>query len=267
MEKCAPQGWKNFFNLPDVKNDIDELTPIMLVDGKRYPIEPAMPLMFKALEMVSPGQIKVVILGQDPTPQAGMATGLAFSVANPLSVGTVLNVLLEVALEGWSVNIFNGDLTWWAKQGVLLLNTALTVQRDNAKSHIKLHWWTVFTKLLIKYINETADPSVWFLWGKEAQDYQEYISSKKHYVIKGGHPSALGGIDINEFIGGRYFQCANQFLSNRGKMIDWGLAVKNKNRLQVNNIMKPCPPEPKPLARKNPYKGEGAYQTGKKVKY
>ena len=159
MENCAPVAWKEFFQLPGVQTDIRELAPLMLKDGKMFHIEPPMPLMFRALEMVSPDEIRVVILGQDPTPQAGQATGLAFSVADPMSVGTVLNVLLEVALEGWNVNIFNDDLTNWAKQGVLLLNTALTVQQGKAGSHIKLNWWGKFSELLIEYISGRAGPS------------------------------------------------------------------------------------------------------------
>lgn len=91
--------------------------------------------MFRALELVRPDEIRVIILGQDPTPQAGKAAGLAFSVADPLSVGTVLNVLLEVALEGFPVNIWEGDLTSWVKQGVLLLNTAFTVPKGGPGSH------------------------------------------------------------------------------------------------------------------------------------
>ena len=211
----------------------------MLKDGKKFPIEPPMPLMFRALEMVSPDEIRVVILGQDPTPQAGRATGLAFSVADPMSVGTVRNVLLEVALEGWNVNIFNGDLTNWAKQGVLLLNTALTVKQGQAGSHIKFNWWGQFSAFLIEYISDRAGPSVWILWGREAQSFQRFINDKKHYIINGGHPSPLGGIRTNTFFGGSYFKCANQFLINKKlPPIDWKLADEN--------VLKPCPPEPKP---------------------
>ena len=136
---CAPPPWKKVFNIPEVKKDLNELTPFLLekANSKRHSgIEPPMPLMLEALNRVAPKDVKVVVLGQDPTPQAGKATGLAFSVPDARSVGTVLNVLLEVALEGYSVDITNGDLSWWAKQGVLLLNTDLTVERGRAGSHI-----------------------------------------------------------------------------------------------------------------------------------
>ena len=240
VENCAPEAWREFFQLPGVQKVVSTLTPIMLEDGKEYRIEPPMPMMFRALELVRPDQVRVVILGQDPTPQAGKATGLAFSVADPLSVGTVLNVLLEVALEGWNVNIFNGDLTKWANQGVLLLNKALTVRRGNAGSHMR--WWAEFSPFLIQYISDRAGPTVWLLWGREAQSYQKLINSNRHYVITGGHPSALGGLGTNTFFGGRYFQCANQFLTNRDfPPIDWALAEEN--------VLKPCPAEPKPKKR------------------
>lgn len=88
-----------------------------------------MPLMFEALNRVAPHEITVAFIGQDPTPQPGKATGLALSVENARIVPSSLNILLEVALEGWNVDISNGDLSSWASQGVLLLNTALTVDQ------------------------------------------------------------------------------------------------------------------------------------------
>ena len=243
VANCAPASWKDFFQLPAVAIAIQFLTGMLSKEGQTKSIEPPMPLMFKALDMVAPNQVKVVILGQDPTPQAGKATGLAFSVADPRTVGTVLNVLLEVALEGFSVNVNNGDLTKWAQQGVLLLNTALTVRQGSAGSHVA--WWKDFTNLLIDYISANAQQSAWLLWGKEAQKFKDRIAQTKHYIITGGHPSALGGIGTNTFIGGNYFNCANTFLANKGRIgIDWKLAP--------NNVLNPCPPEPIPSPMTSP---------------
>lgn len=144
----------------------------------------------------------MVIIGQDPIPQPGQATGwLAFSVKDPKRVGTVLNVLLEVAFEGFPVNLNSGDLRPWASQGVLLLNSALTVRRGQARSHLKLNWWISFTEMLVEYISKNAKPSVWLRWGNEAQYFKKIIDHKKHYVLTGGHPSTLGGIGRNEFFG------------------------------------------------------------------
>ncbi|KAJ7322783.1 hypothetical protein OS493_032968 [Desmophyllum pertusum] len=120
VAQCQPAAWADFFAKEEVQTDVKEISVVM-AKSKQKNFEPAMPLMFRALEMVAPNQVKVVIIGQDPTPQAGKATGLAFSVDNPKTVGTVLNVLLEAALEGWPVNINNGNLESWANQGVLLL--------------------------------------------------------------------------------------------------------------------------------------------------
>ncbi|KAL9978252.1 hypothetical protein ACROYT_G015750 [Oculina patagonica] len=126
VEKCAPAAWRGFFNLPYVKTEVETISRSL----KTPNIQPPMSQTLKALELVDPDDIKVVIIGQDPTPKPNQATGLAFSVTDPRKVGSVLNVLLEVALEGWSVDITNGDLTKWAEQGVLLLNSALTVQQN-----------------------------------------------------------------------------------------------------------------------------------------
>lgn len=124
-------------------------------------------------------------------------------------------------MEGWSIDITKGSLAKWANQGVLLLNSALTVKKNSPGSHLTL--WIPFTELLIKYISSNAQPSVWLLWGNQAQSFEKHIAKTNHYVIKGGHPSALAGLDTNTFFGGNYFQCANQFLNNRGRgPIDWG---------------------------------------------
>jgi len=238
VQYCAPPAWGAFFTKKKVQEDLNELTPLLLKEAQKKSnpgIEPPMPLMFEAFNMVAPQKIRVVIIGQDPTPQPGQATGLAFSVGDPKSVGTVLNVLLEVAFEGFPVNLNNGDLKPWALQGVLLLNSALTVNRGQAGSHLKLYWWISFTELLVEYVSINADPSVWLLWGNEAQYFQKFIDRKKHYVMTGGHPSALGGIGRNEFFGKGYFQCANEFLANkRDGRIDWSLAPRN--------VLETCPP-------------------------
>ena len=238
---CAPAAWDDFFQLPEVKTAVQTISSSL----KSKDIEPQMPRTFRALEFVAPSDIKVVIIGQDPTPQPGEATGLAFSVNDPRTVGSVLNVLLEVALEGWSVDISNGDLTKWANQGVLLLNSALTVKQNNAGSHLAI--WRTFTELLIEYISKNAKQSVWLLWGNHAQYFRKKISEKEHYVITGGHPSTLGGLGStgNTFFGGNYFYCANDFLtkSKRGP-IDWGLAVPNDVRLAVKSPLNACPLQP-----------------------
>lgn len=237
-KKCAPSAWKEFFDTQEVQKDLETTAPVItreFISRRNYPgMEPAMPNVFKALEMTAgPTQVRVVILGQDPTPQAGKATGLAFSVADPRTVPSVMNVLLEVALEGFKVDVNQGCLEKWATQGVLLLNTALTVERGKAGCHMGL--WNAFTELLIRYISEKALPTVWILWGREAQQFEGLIDQTRHYVLKGGHPLCMPG-NPNTFFGGNYFRCANKFLlkKNRGE-IDWSL-VAGENTLNA------CPP-------------------------
>lgn len=272
VDNCAPKDWKEFFGRESVKVAIKSLADELEIKAKTSVIQPPMPFVFKALEKVAPWDIKVVILGQDPTPQEGKPTGLAFSVDNPLAVGSALNVLMEVALEGWSVDIADGDLSWWAEQGVLLLNSALTTGLEGFKNVLHLDYWCPFTKLLIEYISIRSFKSVWLLWGKMAQEitfridlktqkcfdenrlktlqmidfpkFESLIDKSKDYVITGGHPSPVAGVGrTNAFIGGNYFNCANFFLKEKGRgIIDWGL-VKGVEKLPgVNRGLKVCPP-------------------------
>lgn len=263
VESCAPETWINFFADDEVvealasANEIREANKeISALEEKgnkvtSYHIEPPIQLMFEAFKKVSPENVKVVILGQDPTPQVGKATGRAFSVEDPRTVGSVMNVLLEVALEGWSVDLDNGDLSKWEKQGVLLLNSALTIGEityQDLEMKIKtqqvshLRYWSPFTKLLIEYIDSLPESSVWMLWGNVAQYFT--VNIEKGYILKGGHPSSLAGVGAkNTFFAGSYFYCANEFLHKKGRVgVDWGLRVGYSKRLEVNNKLDPCPP-------------------------
>ena len=123
------------------------------------------------------------------------------------------------------------------------LNSALTVNQGWAGSHIK-HWAT-FSELLVRFIsdNENVPPVVFLFWGNHAKYFAKFINKKKHYIISGGHPSTLCGMRVNNFFGGGYVLCANEFLgSERGVQIDWGLAEEN--------WMKPCPKKPKSQGKK-----------------
>ena len=197
-------GWDPFFKMVDV-NVWGQLNTQLKAAGKEVinniqnAIEPRMPLIFQALKSVQPNNIKVVILGQDPTPQPGTATGLAFSVKNPRFVPAALNMLLEVAFEGFPINLDKAGVLEWAKQGVLLLNTAFTCphkskekkteKKDKKKKnygHFKI--WEDFTIRLISYITRVAQPSVWLLWGGEAHKFKDIIEGEKIYVTdQNGH--------------------------------------------------------------------------------
>ena len=224
---CFPRGWKTFLDLDAVKKEISEISPILANDAKKKEIEPPMPNVFNAFQNIGLDDVKVVILGQDPTPQPNKATGMAFSLMpneDPRTVPSVLNMLVELRWEGADVGLSNGDLTPWRNQGVLLLNAALTVRQGpvavNAGSHQGL--WEDFTQLLFRHISEDGKPTAWLLWGREAERFVPLIKTPKHYIKTGGHPSPQGAPG---FFGGNYFHCANLFLIDRKRGgINWGLA-------------------------------------------
>ena len=170
-----------------------------LINNHQDAIEPKMSLIFNALRWIKVTDIKVVILGQDPTPQEGKAKGVAFLVDNPRTVPAVLNMLLEVAFEGFAVDLDHANVEEWLEKGVLLLNTAFTVphkdkdkQQGKGKEKDHLAMWRPFTKKLITYIKDNAPPSAWFLWGKKAKKFSKFINSKEHLIVTGRHPSTTG---------------------------------------------------------------------------
>ena len=236
--KCYPAPWEKFFDDTNVKKAIidisSKLANILKKKGTR--IEPPLRNMLEALKRVSPAKIKVIILGQDPTPQAGKATGLAFSLKSEedaREVPAVLNVLLEVALEGWKVDLSDADLSSWTRKGVLLLNTAFTITQGEAASHLSI--WKPFTELLIKYISDNAKQSAWILWGATAQSFTNsrrvpggvLIDPTKHKILTGQHPSprSVTTTGFNGFFARGYFKCANEFLVSQARgEIDWDLA-------------------------------------------
>ena len=219
---CFPQkaSWIGLLEDKEVKKEMSAISSwIKSVADKGNIIEPPMPDMFRAFNVRLDG-IKAIILGQDPTPQAGKATGLAFSLKpyeDPSTVPSVFNILVELKWEGMNVGLTNGDLTPWLGQGVLLLNSALTINQGAIGSHQAI--WRKFTELLVNHISKNAQPSAWILWGKEAEKAALHIDKKRHYIKTGGHPSPLAATG---FFGGNYFTCANDFLGKmkRGK-IDW----------------------------------------------
>ena len=248
LQQCIPERWKPFFEKLQKPHYfsrsslLEMLADNLIVKGTQLnnAIEPRMPLLFKALELVKPEDVRVVILGQDPTPQKDLATGVAFHAEKPRFVPTVLRMFLEVAFEGFPVDLDDGDVTRWARQGVLLLNAALTCphnppkdveDKDKYKRHLNI--WRDFTISLIRYIGgETAEPSVWLLWGATAKGFSKYIN-KKHHIIEGRHPSPMGTDTHGDwFFGKNYFNNANQFLKiNARGVIDWSLSSTGRNGL------------------------------------
>jgi uracil-DNA glycosylase len=183
--------------------------------------------VFRAFEFCDLADIKVVILGQDPyhgmVENIPQAHGLAFSVQHGIKVPpSLVNIYKELTtdIEGF-VTPNSGNLTGWAEQGVLLLNTVLTVQKGQAHSHAKLGW-EVFTDKVIEQINLHNDGCVFVLWGAHAQKKGRNIDDNKHLILTGPHPSPLSV--YRGFYGSKPFSNANQWLINHGKLaIDWRL--------------------------------------------
>lgn len=179
---------------------------------------PSKELIFNALNMVSFDDVKVVIMGQDPYHGEGEAIGLAFAVKNHIKMPPSLRNILKELFDDLKL-VQEPNLTQWTKEGVLLLNTVLTVEKDKPASH-RNKGWEIFTDAVIKKINQNKENIVFILWGADAQKKKKIIDLKRHFVIESSHPSPLGA--YRGFMGSKPFSRANQFLeSKKIKLINW----------------------------------------------
>ena len=187
---------------------------------KRTTVFPPKSEVFKAFRYTPYKDLKVVILGQDPYHGEGEAEGLSFSVKKGIKKPPSLNNIFKELHDDLGCSIpVDGSLTYWAKQGVLLLNAVLTVIKDHAASHKDIGW-EQFTDFVIKKINEKDEPVVFILWGNFARSKKKLITNKKHLVIESAHPSPLSA--YNGFFGSHPFSKTNEFLiKNNLKPIDW----------------------------------------------
>ena len=183
-------------------------------------IYPNMYDIFNALKYTSYKDTKVLILGQDPYHGENQAHGLAFSVKPGVKTPpSLLNMYKELNSEYGCFIPNNGFLVPWTEQGVLLLNTALTVRAHEANSH-KGKGWEVFTDNIIKLLNERHDPVIFVLWGNNARSKKKLIDTQKHYIIESAHPSPLSA--SRGFFGSKPFSKINEILISIGKTpIDW----------------------------------------------
>jgi uracil-DNA glycosylase len=177
--------------------------------------------IFKAFSLTSLDNLKVVILGQDPYHGFGQAQGLSFStpkeIKNPPSM---MNILKEINDDLGKKSVCeDGDLTPWAKDGVLLLNTILTVEEGLPKSHHNLGW-EIFTDNIIKYISDNKENIIFILWGSPAISKSKLINKAKHHILTSPHPSPLSS--YRGFLGSKHFSKTNEILKNLGKKeINW----------------------------------------------
>lgn len=175
--------------------------------------------IFDALRFTDYDEVKVVILGQDPYHGENEAHGLSFSVHNDVKTPpSLINILKELRND---LNVIRNesDLTTWAKQGVLLLNSIMTVEKDKPLSH-KNKGWETFTDTIIQKLNEREEPVIFVLWGSFARSKKEFITNPRHVIIESVHPSPLSA--NRGFFGSKPFSKINKNLLNRGKSpIKW----------------------------------------------
>ena len=211
-DEILKDEWKKDYYIRLRKNLINEY--------KNYTIYPNMYDIFNALKKVSYEDTKVVILGQDPYHGVGQAHGFSFSVQEGIKTPpSLLNIYKELHDDLGLYIPNNGNLIKWANQGVLLLNSTLTVRAHQANSHKDIGW-TILTDNIIKLLNQREKPLVFILWGKFAQSKEGLITNNRHLILKSAHPSPFAA--HRGFFGSKPFSKTNKFLiKNNMSPIDW----------------------------------------------
>lgn len=175
--------------------------------------------ILRALKLTDYNDVKVVILGQDPYHGENEANGLSFSVNEGIKLPPSLKNIYKELYDDLGITKTTGDLTSWANQGVLLLNSVLTVLKDTPTSHSKIGWQE-YTDAIIRKLNEREKTIVFILWGNYARSKKNLITNKRHYIIESPHPSPFSA--NNGFFGSRPFSKTNEFLKkNNIKEIEW----------------------------------------------
>lgn len=223
MDVKIEPSWKNIlsdeFTKPYFSNIVHH---IKTEKTQKKTIYPSGTNIFNAFAQTPFEKVKVVIIGQDPYHGVGQAHGLCFSVPQGIShPPSLINIFKELNNDiGMSIPT-HGDLSSWAKQGVLLLNTSLTVRANEPMSHAKIGW-ADFTNMVIRKVSELKKHVVFMLWGKFAQEKKILIDSSKHLVLMAAHPSPLSA--SAGFFGCRHFSKANEYLVKNGiDPVDWKL--------------------------------------------
>ncbi|MBQ4645102.1 MAG: uracil-DNA glycosylase [Clostridia bacterium] len=196
------------------------LRKFLVQEYRTQKIYPHMDNIFNALKYTDYQDVKVVILGQDPYHQPNQAHGLCFSVQKGVNPPPSLqNMYKEIHAEYGYPIPSHGELTYWAKQGVLMMNTVLTVRESQPNSH-KGMGWEIFTDNVISLLNQRPEPMVFLLWGANARAKTKLITNPNHLVLESAHPSPLSA--YNGFFGNGHFKKANEFLKSKGMTeIDW----------------------------------------------
>lgn len=213
-------NWDNLLKDEYEKDYFKNLQKFVITEYKNKTIYPKMSEIFKAFMETNYDDVKVVILGQDPYHGDNEAEGLSFSVKVGIQKPpSLINIFTELKDDLGCKIPNNGSLISWAKQGVLLLNSTLTVVKDTPKSHSN-KGWEIFTDEVIKLVNKKNTPVVFILWGSDARSKKSLITNPKHCVLESPHPSPLSA--YRGFFGSKPFSKTNNFLiKNNVKPIDW----------------------------------------------
>ncbi|MDD4292185.1 MAG: uracil-DNA glycosylase [Clostridia bacterium] len=211
--------WSDFFNAP-TQHEILARIELNAEKFSLYVIYPPYEAIFKCFFLTDKPDVTVVILGQDPYHNPDQAIGLSFGVPQGIKAPPSLkNIFKELSLEGFCPDTFNTDLATWAKQGVLLLNSILSVSRNNPLSHKDLGWQTLTDNVLIE-LNNSSSPIVFMLWGAYAQSKKVLVTNPMHLVLCAPHPSPLSA--HRGFLGCNHFRLCNEYLTSHDlPAINW----------------------------------------------
>ena len=222
MKKIFTNDWENLLADELQKDYYQELRKFLISEYRSKKIFPDMFDIFNALHFTSYADTKVVILGQDPYHEPNQAHGLSFSVLpNVPPPPSLQNIFKELQTDLGCKIPNHGCLKFWAEQGVLLLNTVLTVRAHSANSH-RGHGWEIFTDKIISLLNDREKPIAFILWGRPAREKKSMITNPKHFIVESAHPSPLSA--SKGFFGSRPFSKVNNFLISVGESpIDWQL--------------------------------------------
>lgn len=212
--------WDDLLKDEFEKDYYKNLRSFLAEEYRNYVIHPDMYDIYNALKWTSYADTKVVIFGQDPYHEVGQAHGLAFSVNKGIKIPpSLLNIYKELKDELGCYIPNHGYLEKWARQGVLLLNSALTVRDGVANSHRK-KGWEQFTDSVVKVLNQRSEPIIFMLWGNNAKEKMKLITNDSHIILTAAHPSPLSA--SRGFFGCGHFAMANRILNRSGKTpIDW----------------------------------------------
>lgn len=219
MSYVLEKNWSEIFSTRFDKDYKIKLFSWLNEEYKTKRIFPPQEKIFNALNLLPIDKVKVVIIGQDPYHTYGQADGLAFSCHNGTPQPSLKNIFKEIHDDLRIDMSSSTDLTPWAKQGVLLLNTSLTVVEHKPASHANELWHT-FTREIIKILNERNQPIVFLLWGNHAKSFMPLLNNPNHLVLTSAHPSPFSA--YSGFFGCRHFSKANKFLTDYNLTpIDW----------------------------------------------